>query len=324
MLTQLHRVIEGHRLTTEEAENAMLSILSGEATTAQIAALLTALRLRGESVEEIVGLARAMRAKSTKVDGGDGLILDTCGTGGDGLGTINISTIAAFVVAGVGVRVAKHGNRSVSGKFGSADLMEALGVRIGMSPEDMGRAIRDAGIAFLFAPALHPAMKHAAPARQELKMRTVFNLLGPLTNPAGAQVQIVGAPSTRVAELLAAAMQQLGIRGFVVHSGDGLDEITTTASTKVWPIGGEPFELSPTDFGIALARIEDLQGDPVAAAQSVLKGDPGAARDIVLVNAAAALVAAGVARDWRDGVAQAAKSIDSGEARARLDALRSV
>lgn len=322
LLPYLHRVIARETLTAAEAEDAMNAILAGEATTAQIASFLVAMKMKGETADELVGLARAMRGRANKVETGLALVVDTCGTGGDGAGTFNISTVTALVVAGAGVPVAKHGNRSVSGHFGSADLMEALGVRIAMSPEEAARAICEAGIGFLFAPNIHPAMKHAAPARQELKMRTVFNLLGPLTNPAGAQVQIVGAPSPEAARLMATALAELGGRGWVVHGSDGLDEITTTGPTNVWEIGGAEFEIAPEDFDVERAAPESLRGDPVATARAVLAGERGPARDIVLTNAAAMLFVAKAAGGYREAMANAARSIDSGAALAKLEALR--
>jgi len=286
--------------------------------------------MKGESVSELVGFARAMRqaARQVHVDGAEALI-DTCGTGGDGGGTFNISTVAAFVIAGSGVRVAKHGNRSISSRCGSADLMESLGVPISLDPAEMARAIREIGIAFLFAPAIHAAMKHAQPVRVELKMRTVFNLLGPLTNPAGATSQLVGAPSENAAELMAGALAELGLpRGFVVHGSDGLDEITTTGVTLAFEIRGGRVErrcLRPEDFGVPLARLEDLRGGDVSAnrdiALQILSGEKGPERDIVLVNSSAALVAAGRAGDFREGMGVAAQSIDSGAAREKLEQL---
>jgi len=324
MVEYLHQVVAGRSLSVSEAESAMNGILAGEATNAQIAAFLVALKMKGETVEELVGLARAMRGRAHRVNAGTSLLVDTCGTGGDALGTINVSTLAALAVAGAGVRVAKHGNRSISGQFGSADLMEALGVRITMPLEDAARAIREVGLGFLYAPHIHPAMKHAQAARTELKMRTVFNLLGPLTNPAGAQIQVAGAPSVAAADLMAKALAALGASGFVVHGGDGMDEITTTRETHIWRIGGERFTVTPEDFGVPRARLDELRGEPVAAAQYVLNGGHGPVRDIVLVNAAAALVAAGRAADWREGVQRAAESLDSGAARRTLEQLKAV
>src|SRR5216684_9267666 len=238
-LPYLHAVAEHRPLNAEQAREAMEGILAGEVSPAQIAAFLTALRMKGETVDELVGFARAMRAVAVRVDPGlnGEPLLDTCGTGGDGQSTFNISTIAAFVAAGAGVRVAKHGNRSASSQCGSADLLESLGIAVSLPPEAVARAIREVGIGFLFAPSVHTAMKHAHPVSVEMKMRTVFNLLGPLTNPAGATAQLVGAPSEHAAELMAGALVGLGLRrGFVVHGSDGLDEITTTGSTVAWEI----------------------------------------------------------------------------------------
>jgi anthranilate phosphoribosyltransferase len=321
MLNFLHRVVAGEHLSAADAEQAMDAILSGAASPAQVAALLTALRMKGETADEVAGFARAMRRHATTAETGLPLVADTCGTGGDSLNTLNISTIAAFAVAGAGVPVAKHGNRSISGRFGSADLMEALGVRITMTPAESARALREAGIGFFFAPHAHPAMRNVQPVRSELRMRTVFNLLGPLANPAGANVQVVGAPSPAAAEILASALHSLNVRGFVVHGEDGMDEITLTAPTRVWPIGGEPFDLTPEDFGVARAPLESLQVDPLAAARAVLAGERSPARDIVVINAAALLVAAGKAANWKEGYQLAARSIDSGAAQAKLDAL---
>ncbi|MGC8792449.1 MAG: anthranilate phosphoribosyltransferase [Bryobacteraceae bacterium] len=331
LLEYLHRVAGGQSLTEQQAFNAMKAILQGEASTAQIAAFLVALRMKGETVAELVGFARAMREMATRieVDAGGEPLLDTCGTGGDNAGTFNISTIAAFVAAGAGVRVAKHGNRSISSACGSADLMDRLGIRLVLDPADLARALREIGIAFLFAPALHPAMRHAQPARLELKMRTVFNLLGPLANPAGANVQIVGAPSADVARLLAEALARLGLEhGFVVHGTDGLDEITTTGRTLLIEVergAVREATISPQDFGVPAARREDLRGGDADAnariARDILAGVHGPRRDVVLVNAAAALVAAGKAATFREGMALAASAIDSGAARRKLEAL---
>ena len=325
LLPYLHRVAARENLSAEDARKAMLAVLSGEASTAQIAAFLVGLRTKGETSDELLGFARAMREKVARVNAGvDGeILLDTCGTGAaDGPGTFNISTIVAFVVAGAGVRVAKHGNRSISSQCGSADVLEALGIKLALSPESVGRAIREVGIGFLFAPALHPAMKHAQPARLELKMRTVFNLLGPLTNPAGATRQLIGAPSRHSAELMAHALAGLEPgRAFVVHGSDGLDEVTTTGSTAVFEVARRQVlarSWSPSDFGVAVATAQDLGGgDRILnreIAISVLHGEPGPRRDIVLVNAAAALVAAGATTDLRAGMALAAQSIDTGAA----------
>jgi len=328
LLAHLTRVLERENLAVADAENAMDIILRGDASQPQIAAFLVALRMKGETAEELTGFARAMRQRAVPVNAGlnGEPLLDTCGTGGDGCNTFNISTIAAFVAAGAGARVAKHGNRSISSRCGSADLLEALGVPIAMEPEDIARAIREVGIGFLFAPASHTAMKHAQPVRVDLKIRTVFNLLGPLTNPAGATTQLLGAPSPAAAELMARAMAALGLeRGFVVHGSDGLDEITTTGPTDVWEIRGGQVErrtLEPEDFAVRRAQPDDLKGGDLRAnleiANAVLNGAPGRHRDIVLVNAAAALVAAGKAETFLEGMALGVVSIDSGLAKRKL------
>lgn len=331
LLPFIERVVERVDLPTSDAEAAMRAILSGETSHAQIAAFVTALRMKGETADELAGFARAMRQMATPVDAGlDGVaLIDTCGTGGDRSNTFNISTVAAFVVAGCGVHVAKHGNRSISSKCGSADLLDAMGIRIAITPEQSARAIREIGIGFLFAPAVHTAMKHAQPVRIDLKMRTVFNLLGPLTNPAGANAQLVGAPSERAAELMAGALAILGLkRGFVVHGSDGLDEITTTGPTLAFEIRDGRIErrtIGPNDFGVPTARPEDLKGGDarrnVEIAKAVLCGADGPQRDIVLANASAALVAAGAAETFRGGAVLAARSIDVGAARSKAEAL---
>jgi len=318
-------------LSAAEARQAMLAILEGGVSTAQIAAFLAALRTKGETVDEVLGFAQAMREVAARVDPGPEYhpLVDTCGTGGDRSGTFNISTAAAFVVAGAGVRVAKHGNRSISSRCGSADVMEELGVRIDLAPERVRDCIRETGIGFLFAPAIHTATRHAQPARVELKTRTVFNLLGPLTNPSGANAQLAGAPNPQAASLIAGVLAALGLRrGFVVHGLDGLDEITLAAPTLVYEIsegGIRQREFAPEDFGVPRCSTRDLAGgDRAANAQiirQVLGGAKGPRRDIVLANAAAALVAAGKAADLREAMQLAACSIDSGAAAARLEAL---
>jgi anthranilate phosphoribosyltransferase len=326
-------VTSRENLTAAEARAAMLSILGGQAGQAQLAGFLVALRMKGETVDELVGFARAMREMAAPVDCGSGgdPLLDTCGAGGDGASTFNISTIAAFVAAGAGVRVAKHGNRSVSSRCGSADLLEALGITVMLPPAESARAIREIGIGFFFAPNAHTAMKHAQPVRVALGIRTTFNLLGPLTNPAIADAQLAGAPSAHAAGLIAHALGALGLRrGFVVHGSDGLDEITTTGATLVFSIRDgavERLTWTPEDFGAPRAAPEALKGGEPAAnaeiAQAVLSGCHGPRRDIVLVNAAAALVAAGKADNLLEGMEQAAHSIDSGAAAAKVAALAS-
>nr|Q021N5.1 RecName: Full=Anthranilate phosphoribosyltransferase [Candidatus Solibacter usitatus Ellin6076] len=331
LLPHLMRLVEEQHLSAADAEAAMQIVLRGEASHAQIAAFLIALKMKGETVDELVGFARAMRAMAVPVSPNleGATLLDTCGTGGDGAGTFNISTVAAFVVAAAGVHVAKHGNRSITSKCGSADLLEAWGIPVAMPPEATAFAIREVGIGFLFAPAVHTAMKHAHPVRVDLKLRTVFNLLGPLTNPAGATAQLIGAPSSHAAELMAGAIAALGLeRGFVVHGSDGLDEITTTGPTLAFEVRNGKVErrtLEPADFAVAIAAPEDLKGGDLARnleiADSVLAGAAGPHRDIVLVNAAAALVAAGKADTFLEGMALGVVAIDSGAARAKVKAL---
>lgn len=330
-LPYLHKIAARENLSAAESREAMLAILNGEATTPQISAFLVALRTKGETAEEVLGFARAMREKSARVDAGlvGEALLDTCGTGGDGGATFNISTVAAFVVAGAGVHVAKHGNRSFSSQCGSADILEHLGVQVSLTPERAGQAIREVGIGFLFAPLMHPAMKHAQPARAELKVRTVFNLLGPLTNPARATRQLIGAPSLPMAELMACALAGLAIeRAFIVHGSDGLDEVTTTGPTVIFEVEGpgvRSFQWTPEDFGIEPVNIEALRGGDracnAAIATAVLHGDRGPQRDIVLVNSAAALLVGGAARDIQEAMDRAAGSIDSGAAWKKLQQL---
>jgi anthranilate phosphoribosyltransferase len=327
-LDHLHKVLDRESLSAFEAMEAMEDILRGQATSAQIAAFLAALRVKGETADELLGLAQAMREHAVRIEHGikDRPVLDTCGTGGDHRGTFNISTAVAFVAAACGVAVAKHGNRSMTSKSGSADVLEALGAKLLTDPAQIARSIRETGIGFLFAPALHPAMKYAQPARAELKTRTVMNLLGPLTNPAGATAQLAGAPSLRAAELMAVALASLGLEhGFVVHGEDGLDEISTTAPTHLMGIVHGAIEheiVTPEQFGVARARLEDLQGgsaeDNARIILAVLDGEKGPRRDIVLVNAAAALTAAGAARSFEEGMVKAAEAIDSGAARGKL------
>jgi anthranilate phosphoribosyltransferase len=331
-LDLLHAIAGGRSLTEQEAENAMRALLAGESTPILTSAFLTALRMKGETTDELTGFARAMRAASMPlpIDPSIRPLLDTCGTGGGGKGTFNISTLTAIVVAGAGMRVAKHGNRSISSQCGSADLLEALGVRTNVSPETAARAIREAGIGFLFAPAFHTAMKHVQPVRLELKMRTAFNYLGPLSNPAGAEVQVTGTWSEDAAEKIAGALARLGLeRGYVVHASDGLGELSVTGPAKVFDVRKgkvSSMTLTPEDFGVARHPFESLLGGDAARnraiAESVLAGEPGAPRDIILMNASLALVACGRAGDWKGGVAMAIDSIDSGAALRKLAALR--
>ena len=330
LLPYLHRVIAGSDLSGEEAHQAMSALLEGQANEAEIAGFLVALKMKGETATELAGFARAMRDRMVVVDAGRDVI-DTCGTGGDGSGTFNVSTAVAIVMAGGGAHVAKHGNRSISSASGSADVLEALGVRVAdVTPEETARSIREIGIGFLFAPALHPAMRYAQPVRKALKTRTVLNLLGPLVNPARACAQLIGAPSAESARLMAEALGELGTRrSFVVHGWDGLDEITTCAPTDVFEVtakGVQKHIWRPSDFGFPAAQIDSLKGgDSTCNAKiilEILRGDEGPCRDIVLVNAAAGLLAAGLASDLRSGVSVAAKSIDSGAAMAKLELLK--
>ena len=327
-VSYLNRAVARENLTAAEAQAVMDLILDGQATTPLIAAMLVALRMKGETPEEMLGFARAMRAKAVPVrpDVTGEPLIDTCGTGGDGACTFNVSTVSALVIAGAGVKVAKHGNRSISSRCGSADILEGLGVRIDLTPEEIGRSIREVGFGFLFAPAVHPAMKNAQPARVELKMRTAFNLLGPLTNPAGATAQLVGAPSIRAAELIAETLASLGLaRGYVVHGADGLDEITTTSETFVLEIRGGAIAhrtFTPEEFGLQRAQPHDLKGagreENCEIARAILAGERGPKRDIVLLNAGAALAICGKTADLQAGVAMAAESIDSGAAARKL------
>lgn len=325
----LHQVMRRESLSAEQARAAMTLILRGEASTAQIAAFLSALRVKGETPDELLGLALAMRDHSVKVDHGitGEPVVDTCGTGGDQSGTANVSTIAAFVIAGAGVKVAKHGNRAASSRCGSADVLESLGANLSLPPESQAHLLREVGVAFLFAPAHHPAMKHAAQARAELKIRTAFNLLGPLTNPAGATVQVAGAPSSQAAELMALTLARLGLqRGFVVYGEGGLDEVSTVGPTQIFSINHGAIDtqvLTPEEFGVPRVSLRDLQGGGLdenrAIALGVLNGEKSPHRDIVLVNAALALIAAGRAAHPYEGMLLAARSIDSGAARRKLD-----
>jgi len=325
----LHKLTRHEDLTAEQAAGAMDLVMTGQATPAQLAGLLVGLSMKGERPEEIVGLAKTMRAHAVRLPHQAGEVFDTCGTGGDRAGTINVSTAAALVLAGAGVRVAKHGNRSVSSRCGSADVFEALGVGITAPPEVVERSLAEAGIAFLFAPAFHPAMKHAAPTRKELGLRTAFNLLGPLTNPAAPARQIVGVPRPELTELVARALLMLGSeRVWVVHGADGLDEISTTGYTKVSE-GRDgtvrTFHVHPGDFGLKKATLPAIAGGDARTNAKILvemlRGEPGPVRDIVLLNAGAGLFVAGRAGSVREGIAASAAAVDSGRALGALEAL---
>ncbi len=324
----IRKVAAGGSLSQTEAADAFETIMSGAATDAQIGALLMAMRLRGETIEELAGAARAMRARALPVRAPEGAI-DTCGTGGDAKGTHNISTTVAFVVAGAGVPVAKHGNRSISSRSGSADVLTALGVNIECGPETIARCLEECGLGFMFAPAHHPAMRHVAHVRKELGTRTIFNLLGPLANPASTKYQVVGVFAEEWVEPVANVLGLLGVeRAWVVHGADGLDELTTTGISHVAALDAGKvmtFKVSPKNAGLPEAKPEDLTGgdaaENAAHLRAVLQGNQGPLRNIVLLNAAAALLVAGKAKSLREGVALAAESIDSGKATAVLDAL---
>jgi anthranilate phosphoribosyltransferase len=321
-------LISGNSLTVAEAASVMEEIMQGEVTPAQFGAFVTALRLKGETVDEMIGLAKTMRAKAIPVKV-DGLVVDTCGTGGDGSATFNISTAAAFVVAGAGLKVAKHGNRAMSSQCGSADVLEALGVKIDLNAEQVGKCLDEVGIGFMFAPVFHPAMKYAAAPRREIGIRTVFNIIGPLTNPAGAEAQVLGVADESLVEKLARALQGLGCRrALVVHGEDGLDEITVTGTTRVCELkesGVNSYSISPDDFGLPHARLDSLKGgtldDNAALLHRVLTGAPGPQRDVVLMNAAAALLAGGRVETLKEGAILAKEVIDEGRALAKLKQL---
>lgn len=328
MLTLLiEKLVRHEDLTADEAAGAMQHVMNGEVPPAALAGLLAALTMKGERPAEIVGFARTMRANAVKLSAPAGDVFDTCGTGGDRSGTFNISSAAAVVVAACGVTVAKHGNRSVSSRCGSADVFEHLGVNIAAPPALVERSLHEAGIAFFFAPTFHPSMKHAGPTRRELGIRTAFNLLGPLTNPAGATRQIVGVPRSELTELLARALLLLGsTRAWVVHGADGIDEISTTGYTKVSECRDgavHTFYVHPADFGLRKAAPDDLQGGDAAENAAIIRhifdGARSAPRDVVLLNAGAALFVAGRADSIPAGIRLAAEAIDSGAARTTLD-----
>jgi anthranilate phosphoribosyltransferase len=325
------KVATGASLTREEAATAFDRMMSGDATPSQMGALLMALRVRGETVDEITGAVTTMRAKMLGVKAPPEAV-DVVGTGGDASGSFNISTCAAFIVAGAGVPVAKHGNRALSSKSGAADALQALGVKIELGAEQVGKCIRNAGIGFMFAPAHHPAMKNVGPTRVELGTRTIFNLLGPLSNPAGVKRQMIGTFSKQWVEPMAQVLKNLGSESiWVVHGSDGLDEITTSGPTSVAALEKgniRTFEITPEEVGLPRAKPEALRGGDAEhnakALLDVLKGKPGAFRDVAILNAAAALVVAGLAKDLKDGVKLAEKSVSSGEAEGRLDRLIAV
>ncbi len=331
-LELLHAVVAGRSLTEEQAETAMRTLLAGESTPVLTAAFLTALHMKGETVEELTGFARAMRAAAVTLPISEACrpVLDTCGTGGNPTAGFNISTTAAFVIAGAGVRVAKHGNRSITSRSGSADLLEALGVKTATTPEVVARCVERAGIGFLFAPSFHGAVKYVQPVRLELKFRTAFNFLGPLTNPAGAEMQVAGTWSVAAAEMIAGASAKLGLqRGFVVHADDGMGEVSISAPTTVFSIRDgqvERLRLSPQDFGFEFSSLDSIRGGDVAynkaIAEAVLSGQTGAPRDTVIMNAALGIIAAGKTEYTLEAAAMATESLDSGAALRALASLR--
>jgi anthranilate phosphoribosyltransferase len=322
-------LVEGRNLSYEEAYFVMGEIMGGEATPAQVGAFLTALRLKGETADEIAGLAMVMRSKATPVKI-KGPAIDIVGTGGDGAATFNISTAAAFVVAGAGLKVAKHGNRAMSSKCGSADILEALGVKIDLNADSVAECIENAGIGFMFAQVFHPAMKHAAPVRREIGIRTIFNILGPLTNPAQVEYILLGVPSEEVGAKIAAVLKRLGVKhALVVHGKDGLDEISITGKSIIWDITKDklssPYEVTPKDFGFSKADIGEVKGgtpqENASLLNRILGGEKSVLRDMVVMNAAGGLIAGDVTKNIKEAVKLAEESIDSGKAKGKLERL---
>ncbi len=322
----INSLVSGKSLSMEDAAGVMEEIMTGEATPAQFGAFVTALRIKGETVDEIAGLAQVMRAKASRVKV-SGPTVDTCGTGGDAFGTFNISTTAAFVVAGAGLKVAKHGNRAMTSKCGSADVLEALGVKIDLGPEGVQHCLEEVGIGFMFAPVFHPAMKYAVAPRREIGIRTVFNILGPLTNPAGAQSQVIGVSDANIAPRMAQVLQRLGCQHvLVIHGEDGMDEISVSEKSTIWELKGDnlsSYTVSPEELGVPVAKIHDIKGgtadENAAMLRSVLKGEKGPRRDVVLLNAAAGLVAGDLCENLADGVKLAQQVIDDGKALRKLE-----
>lgn len=324
------KIVSGLDLTEDEARLAMDQIMRGEATASQIAAFITALRMKGETVDEIVGCARAMRDRGTRIHPRTQMVVDTCGTGGDGADTFNISTTAALVAAGAGCFVAKHGGRAVSSRCGSADVLEGLGVRLELTPQQVERCIDEIGIGFMYAPAFHSAMKHAVGPRREVGIRTIFNILGPLTNPAGAPVQVLGVYDARLTPILAEVLGRLGVReAWVVHGMNGIDEISICDTTQVSHLVDgriDTFRIHPEDHGFQRVHPSTLRGGPVTEnvrlTEAILRGELGPRRDVVVLNAAAALVVGGQAESLSEGISLAARAIDTGQAREKLESLR--
>jgi anthranilate phosphoribosyltransferase len=326
----INTLVSGQSLSMEQAAEVMSEVMSGEATPAQFGAFVTALRLKGETVEEIAGMAGVMREKAIKVEV-SGPLVDTCGTGGDSSNSFNISTAAAFVVAGAGLKVAKHGNRSMSSQCGSADVMEALGVRVELGPDQVRECLERVGMGFMFAPIFHPAMKHAAAPRRELGIRTIFNVLGPLTNPARAQAQVIGVPSEELGEKIALALRHLDCKhALVVHGRNGMDEISITGRSMVWEVRNDlefvaDYQVYPEDLGFDRVGLDMIRGgtpqENAEILRRVLKGESGPHRDVVLMNAAAALVAGDSAQSLQEGTRVAAGALDSGRAWEKLERL---
>ncbi len=325
----LNKIVHGKNLSGNEMSEMITEIFSGSITDAQIGAFMAALATKGETFEELAGAAKAMRRKALRIQVSSSTVVDTCGTGGDAAQTFNISTTTAFIVAGCGVTVAKHGNRSVSSKCGSADLLEAMGVKLDINPEIVEEAIEEIGIGFLYAPLYHGAMRYAAKARKEIGIRSIFNMLGPLTNPAGANCQLLGVYAPELTEMFAQALRLLGAkRAFIVHGHDGLDEISVCAPTRISELKDDlirTYDITPEHFFGSKANPKDLAGgDPEENAEitrKILAGEKGPKRDVVVLNASAALVAAGKARDFNEGISLAQTSIDSGAAAAKLEKL---
>ena len=324
-------VVSGQSLSMEDAVTVMEEIMEGEATPAQLGAFLTALSLKGETPEEIAGMAKVMREKALRVNV-EGPLVDTCGTGGDGKNSFNISTAAAFVAAGAGLKVAKHGNRAASGSCGSADVLEALGVKIDLPPEGVEQCINQVGMGFMFAPVFHPSMRHAAPVRREIGIRNVFNILGPLTNPAGVQAQLVGVAHAQLEKQMAEVLRLLGVRhAIVAHGQDGLDELTLDGETQGWEVVGgrvREWSTSPESAGLPSASLDQIKGgskeENAATMRRIFQGASGPLRDVVLLNSAAVLLVGGEVEDIAQGVEQAARVIDDGAALAKLDSLVAV
>ncbi|MEC9366854.1 MAG: anthranilate phosphoribosyltransferase [Chloroflexota bacterium] len=322
----IEKLVQKKDLTFEESKSAMTLIMEGEASPSQFGSLITALRMKGETVDEVSGMASVMRSMSLQVQSENDLI-DTCGTGGDGFGTFNISTAAAFVAAGAGQKIAKHGNRAMSSKSGSADVLEALGVNIQLHPEQISKCIEETGFGFMFAQSFHPSMKYAAGPRREMGIRTVFNLLGPLTNPAGAARQVIGVADPSIGELMAKVLGKLGSeKALVVHGDDGLDEITISTSSTVWELERghvKKYQIRPQDFGLSVSSLDQIKADNAIESatliRTVLAGEKSAARDIVLLNAGASLFVSGMSNEFDECVSIGADAIDSGKAMKSLD-----